>query len=360
MSADPDSAADHSALTSSRPHVHVHDARCSHDEGAPSAAVDAGGARPPSPPPAHRVVNCVDVVPLSADTEEISWVGTAGAKVTLLAGLDACPRLRVLRLRSNLLASTAGLRAVAGTLEVLEVYDNQLRELEDLGGAAALVEVDASYNQLHSLDGLRGAHALRVLFAAGNRLRDGFPSDALAGAARSLVRLDLGANGLTDMRGVGALTALEELWLGKNRITALEGLESLSRLRILDVQSNRLTSMVGLPALPALCELYLAHNGISALDAGALAALPSLTTLDVTANPIEDLGPITGACALEDVWAGYTKLATFESLAALQSLPSLQTLYLEHAPIAKDWEYRLRVMRELPTLTQLDADAIRR
>jgi len=113
--------------------------------------------------------------------------------------------------------------------------------------------------------------------------------------------------------------------------------------------------------LQQLRELYLGHNGLTALDAATLAALPALTTLDVTANPLADLAPLAGARALEDVWAGYTALASFDAaLAGLRGLPALRTLYLEHTPVAKDWEYRLRVARELPALAQLDADAIRR
>jgi protein phosphatase 1 regulatory subunit 7 len=332
---------------------------------AAAASAAAAAAASGDPAPAHRVVLVRDVMPVQADAEELTWVGTAGAKVTLLGGLEGLPRLRALRLRSNLLASTAGLRAVAATIEELEVYDNLLTELEDAGGAARLADVDASYNALRSLDGLARCGALRSVLAAANKLRGGFPADALRASARSLVRLDLGANGLTDVRGLGALAALEELWLGKNKLAALDAAElaPLRALRILDVQSNRLTELGAgaLPPLPALAELYVAHNALRALDARVFAALPALHTVDVSGNPLEDLAALAGARALADVWAGGTRVATFDAaLGGLRALPALRTLYLEHAPVAKDWEYRLRVARELPALTQLDADAIRR
>jgi protein phosphatase 1 regulatory subunit 7 len=332
-----------------------------------AAGAGAGAGAGDAAAPAHRVVQLRDVLEPDAASAEVEWVGTSGAKVTLLGGLRAWPALRALRLRSNLIGSTAGLRAALPALEELELYDNQLRELEDFAphGAPRLALLDVAYNKLRSLDGLAGAPlpALRALLAAGNRLRGGFPGDALRGAAGSLVRLDLGANGLTDVRGLRALAALEELWLGKNRLAALDAAElaPLRRLRILDVQSNRLARAPALPPLPALEELYLAHNGIAVLDADALRACPALKTLDVTANPLRCLRAAGAARALTDLWAGYTAVpALADALDGLRALPALRTLYLEHTPVARDWEYRLAVARALPQLTQLDADAIQR
>ena len=335
-----------------------------------AAAEVTNAAGPNAPPPAHRVVLLRDVVDSSSvsEAESVEWVGTQGLKITLLGGLTSWTRLRALRLRSNLIASTAGLRGVLlGGLEELELYDNLLRELEDFGpgGAPALRELDIAYNKITTLDGLVGAAPLlRVLLAAGNRLRGPFPGVALAASATSLIRLDLGANGLTCMTGLGVLTSLEELWLGKNRITQLDHAEltPLIRLRILDVQSNRLTSIEGLPpSMPSLEEFYIAHNGIGDIPIAALQGCPRLTTIDVTGNPLPSLAFAAAATTLEDVWAGYTRVATFsDALDGLRALPALRTLYLEHSIVAKDWEYRLRIARDLPRLTQLDADAIRR
>ena len=156
---------------------------------------------------------------------------------------------------------------------------------------------------------------------------------------------------------------MEELWLGKNRITRLDHAElaPLVRLRILDVQSNRLTTTDGLPPLPALEELYIAHNGIADIPVAALQGCPRLLTIDVTGNPLPSLAFAAAATTLQDIWAGYTRVATFaDALDGVRGLSELRTLYLEHSIVFKDWEYRLRIARELPKLTQLDADAIRR
>jgi protein phosphatase 1 regulatory subunit 7 len=328
------------------------------------------------------VVTPADVVPLPADLEELVHVGTQGRKVTLLDGVSHLTRLRVLCLRSNLLRSMAGLSVVAGGLRELELYDNQLRELEELGGATELLELDVSYNKLEGLGGLEGnCPQLRTLFAASNRLCE--VGGALRACAASLVKLDLGANAIKSTAGLEGLVNLEELWLGKNKLRELAGLGALQRLRVLDVQSNRLTRICGLggrgaggseaegggggggggggsggePCFPALEELYLGHQGIAAME--GLAALPSLRVLDVTGNPISRLEGLQCCAQLTDLWAGYTRVAAFpDALEGVAALPALRVLYLEHTPLAKDWEYRLRIQKTLPLLQQLDATVI--
>ena len=41
--------------------------------------------------------------------------------------------------------------------------------------------------------------------------------------------------------------------------------------------------------------------------------------------------------------------------AQLPPLRSLATVYFEHNPIARDWDYRIRMKRMLPALEQIDA-----
>ena len=55
---------------------------------------------------------------------------------------------------------------------------------------------------------------------------------------------------------------------------------------------------------------------------------------------------------------GYNQIPFFDDVTALTALPHLSTLYLEHNPIARDFEYRMRLRRMVPTLTQLDATRI--
>lgn len=60
-------------------------------------------------------------------------------------------------------------------------------------------------------------------------------------------------------------------------------------------------------------------------------------------------------CAIQ---LGYNQIPFFDEVAELTALPALSTLYLEHNPISRDFEYRMRLRRMIPTLTQLDASAV--
>ena len=42
-------------------------------------------------------------------------------------------------------------------------------------------------------------------------------------------------------------------------------------------------------------------------------------------------------------------------MAELAALPQLTTVYFEHNPIAREWEYRIKMKRLIPQLTQIDA-----
>jgi hypothetical protein len=54
-------------------------------------------------------------------------------------------------------------------------------------------------------------------------------------------------------------------------------------------------------------------------------------------------------------------VASFDAaLPALAALPSLAVVYLEGNPLAKDFEYRMVLARELPRLRQLDATEVLR
>jgi len=261
-----------------------------------------------------------------------------------------------------------GVGSVKVSLEELELYDNLLRELEDLDGANKLRLLDVSYNRIATLEGLAGrCPALEVLYCASNRLKDPLPG-VFSACALTLTRLDLGSNSLPSMEGLECLVNLEELWLGKNKITEIKGLQALSKLRILDVQSNRLTRIGGLGGgasgegiqHPHLQELYLGHQGITVLE--GLDALPALKVFDCTGNAgVTEIRGLEGCPGLTDLWAGYTGVASFDSvLSGVANCTSLQVLYLEHSPLAKDWEYRIRLCRGIPSLEQLDATSVSR
>jgi hypothetical protein len=56
----------------------------------------------------------------------------------------------------------------------------------------------------------------------------------------------------------------------------------------------------------------------------------------------------------------FPQVASFDALKPLTSLSNLTCLYLEHNPLAKDFEYRMTVTKMLPSLQQLDATMVNR
>ena len=154
-------------------------------------------------------------------------------------------------------------------------------------------------------------------------------------------------------------TSLQSLWLGKNKIEHITGLSTLTKLRQLDIQHNRLTTLGdGLNGLSGLTELYLAWNAIESLQ--GLPHPSQLNTVDLTKNQLATLQGqgLEQHTTLEELWLSSNLFSSYDSIAPLTALPGLTCLYLEHSPIAKDFEYRLTLTKMLPSLEQLDATMV--
>jgi len=166
---------------------------------------------------------------------------------------------------------------------------------------------------------------------------------------------------------------LETLWLGRNKISKLENLHCLTHLRLLSIQSNRITKLEGLSSLPNLEELYVSHNGltkIEGLENNVRMRIPieipdgyglqtKLTTLDVARNKIERIENVSHLVLLQDLWCNGNLISDWNDVQSLAPATKLQTVYLEHNPIAKDVNYRRKLKLMLPSLTQIDATYIR-
>ena len=158
------------------------------------------------------------------------------------------------------------------------------------------------------------------------------------------------------MDGLQHLTSLRSLWLGKNKIEHVSCVSQMSQLAQLDVQNNRLTSLEGMQDLPRLEELYLAHNRIETLEhlprptAGA-----TLKTVDLSSNGVRSLAGAEHQSVLEELWMSSSSISLYDELQPLLALEHFTCIYLEHSPIAADFEYRMRLTKMFPTLLQLDA-----
>ena len=332
-----------------------------------NASLPEGGEEYVSP--ADRKVSPLDVLESRPKDGEsfVYIVGTLGRKVTYIGdSLDYLKgSLEDLTLRSNLIKDMDGVENLK-LLKRLELYDNQVETITHLDKLAHLTILDLSFNAIREMGAVSACPLLEELYVAQNKLRK---IEGIEGM-RSLKILDLGANRIRSMRdtGLSSLVNLESLWLGKNKIEKIEGIGSLSKLRKLDVQHNRLTCIsdesedsgedIGITALTALEELYLAFNAIE--NVKGLPKASPLNTVDLSTNQISNLEGIEVHKGLQELWMTASKLATMDQLKPLKELPEISCLYLEHSPIAKDFEYRKAITAMLPSLEQLDATEVNR
>jgi len=116
----------------------------------------------------------------------------------------------------------------------------------------------------------------------------------------NLTQLNLGANQLTDISGLGQLTNLMQLYLLHNQLTDISGLGKLDNLAQLDLTYNQLTDISVLGQLSNLTLLYLGGNQLT--DISVLGQLSNLTLLALGGNQLTDisvLGQLTNLTELD-------------------------------------------------------------
>lgn len=80
-----------------------------------------------------------------------------------------------------------------------------------------------------------------------------------------------------------------------------------------------------------------------------------LRVLDLAANKISRLQRLETLANIEELWMNSNQLSNFAELDTLKSCTKLQTLYLEHNPLAQDPQYVNKVRVAIAGITQLDA-----
>ncbi|TGZ46494.1 Serine/threonine-protein phosphatase [Temnothorax longispinosus] len=282
---------------------------------------------------------------IDPDSEELDF---NHSKLTKLENLEPLTQIRRLCFTWNLIKKIENLDTLTSLVE-LELRDNQIMTIENLDALVNLKFLDLSFNRIKKIEGLDSLLNLQRLFISSNKILKIENISHLA----NLTTLELGDNKIREIENLEGLEKLNYLYLGKNKITKIENLESLKDLTLLSLQSNRITKIENIEELKKLNELYLSENGIMCIE--GIGNCPELTTLDLANNKIKKIQNMDHLENLEEFWMNNNEIEDWSTLESLKANKKLQTVYLENNPIAKDPNYRRKIMLLLPWLEQLDA-----
>jgi len=285
---------------------------------------------------------------LDPDAEVIDF---EHCRIEEVKGLSKLKQVKSICLRNNLLKTIHGFNEVASTITELDLYDNQVKKMENLDELKDLEILDLSFNLFRKIQGLDNLTKLHKIFLLSNK----FTQIENIGHLTNLKMLELGDNRIRKIENVSSLMHLEELYLGKNKITSIENLSSLSNLKILALMSNRITKIEGLESLVNLEQLYLSNNAIEKLE--GLEHNLKLQTLDVAVNKIKKIENVEHLSDLEEFWANNNEIEDWNDVYVLEKCTKLETVYLEKNPLQTKFQeqYRRRIMAVLPNLKQIDA-----
>eukprot|EP00003_Mantamonas_plastica_P005254 TRINITY_DN141_c2_g1_i11.p1 TRINITY_DN141_c2_g1~~TRINITY_DN141_c2_g1_i11.p1 ORF type:complete len:2272 (+),score=753.17 TRINITY_DN141_c2_g1_i11:1799-8614(+) len=275
--------------------------------------------------------------------------------------------LKTLTLSHNKLESIAPLH-LCTRLQILDVSDNELREIESIEGMEHLIELNVAKNDLEILSSslLQFPRLLKL-----NVSNNSIGHIALEQDHPSVDTLNLSDNDLTSLEGLRAFPQLTNVNLDQNSLTSLEDWEdNLSNVRILSVAGNTLysdggyedvdvsnmsmgegmTALVEVPEMPYLQECNAADNRLTTL--AHFADCPQLTSLQLSNNQIESLENLNDCEMLMHLDLNNNML--FDAAMRFEcQLPRLHTLLLCNNGI-EDLQTVVQFLAELPRLRRLD------
>ena len=134
--------------------------------------------------------------------------------------------------------------------------------------------------------------------------------------------LDLSGLGLEEIPNeLASLPWLKTLSLCENAIRDIRVLGRLRSLHKLALSYNRISDITPLQGLEKLKFLFLSHNEI--MDVSVLGELPALKKLVLSGNRIASVEPLHGLCALVYLDLSNNSLDTVEAKDCRAMLPSL-------------------------------------
>ena len=316
---------------------------------------DSDAPRPIKPPPPEVIAQRIKDDPLDIDLGGLRIFSLDEIREALEEFATAT---HTISMKRNLLHELTPLpQHIAHSLRVLDLYDNKIYRISNLGHLASITRLDLSYNNLSRIEGLEALVNLEELYLVENKISKIEGLNTL----KKLRVLELGGNRIRTVpkEALEGLTSLEALYLGKNKLTAVCDLSGLPNLKTVSLQANRFR------AIPAetfancrsIEQVFIGENGIEAIDPEPLANLKNLKVLDISMNPIASLTGVERIApeTLKEFWCTNAKIASFEEVQRLAEHKSLETVFLEQNPIQqKENRYRWRVGAVLPQVKMID------
>jgi len=275
------------------------------------------------------------------------------ARIKKLENLEKHPELREIRLIANCVEKVENLEENINLVH-LELYQNLIKKMENVGHLANLTTLDFSFNKIRKMQCLDNLRNLDRLYLSCNKIVEVQGLESLV----NLKLLELGGNRIRSLGDISHMTKLEELWVGKNKIPSM-ALPPLPALRRVSFQNNRLDEWdeTLFRNCPKITHLYLGHNKLPDFPE-YFDLLQDLVELDMCQNALSLLRPMSLPC-IKEFWLNYNNIASLEYVKHLSSIPTVETVYLEHNPIWKpppeDTLYKKAILDAVPNLKQLDA-----
>lgn len=139
--------------------------------------------------------------------------------------------------------------------------------------------------------------------------------------AATILNLDAGSAGISDLTGIEYLTNLNLLDISENSITDISALSGLTSLGTLSLNNNDVTDLSALAGLTNLVALYLPGNSVT--DVSSLSGLTNLNHLNLWSNDITDISALAGLTNLTFLNLGGNSITDVSALSGLASQPSV-------------------------------------
>jgi len=244
------------------------------------------------------------------------YVNTCGYNVTLREGL-----IILLNCEGGKLDNITDIQAFnkLDKLEHLQLQRNNIHNIRGLSHLTQLKTLNLSQNQIRKIENLDGLNNLQEISFSSNKIRMIENLDL-----RSLKKLSLDRNLITEITNLDNLRNLELLNLSDNTISRLKNLGNLCKLKTLNLSLNHIEIISGLENLEKLISLHLNDNRISHIS--GLKRLVNLKVLSLSNNIIENIDNLDNLTELNKLEISNNKIETFDGL---ENLKNLQELFID-------------------------------